>query len=39
METKFKNVADYIHSFSGIQRELLTQMRVIVKQTATDAEE
>lgn len=39
MEVKFKNVVDYIDSFSGIHRELLMQMRNTIKSEAADAEE
>ena len=39
METKFKDVTAYIASFSGIQHELLIQMRNTIQQAAPEAEE
>lgn len=39
METKFKDVTAYIASFSGIQHELLIQMRNAIQKAAPEAEE
>jgi uncharacterized protein YdhG (YjbR/CyaY superfamily) len=39
MQTKFKEVNEYIQSFPIIQKELLTKMRITIKEAAPEAQE